>query len=178
MPIAITGIVLLTTSNGDNSAILETAIVTPAMGDIDLAMPLTSWTGQAMTIISQLTAFAAWGRRELNAKNAALADPVIMEARARRAHITTSMTIPPAFSMDAAHPIMELMPPDSLSPSANTKAQMISATVDVKTLPMPWKKILVLATQSLKLRLVARSMKKLINIQRNIQVISSSLTPV
>ncbi len=59
MPITITGIVLRTTSKGESPAILETAIVTPAIGDMDRAMPLTNCTGQAMMIRSQFTALAA-----------------------------------------------------------------------------------------------------------------------
>lgn len=97
VPTTIGGKVLATAANGERFAILETEIVTPAIGDIDLAIPATSWTGQAITRISQPTDFAAVGSREENAKNAALPEPVTIEARIIIPHITKSMIRPCSF---------------------------------------------------------------------------------
>ena len=52
-PPAITGIVRRTSSKGETSAIPETAITTPAIGDIERAMPLASCTGTAIVTVAR-----------------------------------------------------------------------------------------------------------------------------
>lgn len=152
VPTTIGGKVLATAENGERFAILETEIVTPAIGDIDLAIPATSWTGQAITRISQPTDFAAVGSREENAKNAALPEPVTIEARIIIPHITKSMIRPPVPSMEAAALMIVVIPPVNFKPSAKTPAQIISATVEVNTLPIPEKKDFMLSQDFLKSR--------------------------
>ena len=67
----ITGIVRRTTSKGDTSANPATAIVTPAIGDIERAIPLANCTGTAITTVCHITEPAACGSSGEKAKKAA-----------------------------------------------------------------------------------------------------------
>ena len=92
------------------------------------------------------------GSREENAKNAALPEPVTIEARIIIPHITKSMIRPPVPSMEAAALMIVVIPPVNFKPSAKTPAQIISATVEVNTLPIPEKKDFMLSQDFLKSR--------------------------
>ncbi len=113
----------------------------------------------------------------MKAKKAAFADPVRIEATANKAHMTTNMTTPPVFCMDAAQLIIEAIPPESFRPSAKTMAQIMRDTVEVRTRPIPWKKALVFAMHSFNFLLVSKSTRKLRIMHKNIAVASSSFTP-
>ena len=128
-------------------------------------------------VLLPLTPAAASGIIGAKLKNGALPEPVTMAATATITNITVKMAIAPA-SIEPTHAINVAIPPDFVKPAANTSAQMINVTVEEKSLPIPSKKLFIVAKDSLTLRRRRRSQAKLTNKAMSKAVTTSKRTPL